>query len=248
MEFRKPDEIRAAYRDARVAEEYVDRRFREPLGALLHARQVAAIRRVLPEGAHARILEIAPGPARVTVDIAPYLPAGGTAVDASLQMLSEARRRLQVPPAQQWRFVQGDAFQLPLVGLFDLVYSFRLIRHFGDDDRRRLYTELHRILRPGGLLVFDAVNELVSAPLRAQHPDEYQHFDALVRPDGLYSELTAAGFEVQQLEGVQHRFGWLSRLQTLVAPRSRSLARSLMEIADRTGGEPLEWIVTCRRA
>ena len=41
------DAIRQAYRDETVAREYVDTRFREPLGALLHARQVAAVRRLI---------------------------------------------------------------------------------------------------------------------------------------------------------------------------------------------------------
>jgi hypothetical protein len=36
--------------------------------------------------------------------------------------------------------------------------------------------------------------------------------------------------------------------QVYVAPRSRALARGAMELLDRLGGPPLEWIVTCRRA
>ena len=40
-------QVREAFRDERVADRYVDERFREPLGALLHARQVACLTRVL---------------------------------------------------------------------------------------------------------------------------------------------------------------------------------------------------------
>jgi ubiquinone/menaquinone biosynthesis C-methylase UbiE len=245
--FRSPDEIREAYRDERTAQEYVGQRFREPLGALLHDRQVAAVRRLLAAGTIRHALELAPGPARLTVDVAPSSKVRGTLMDASLQMLAEARRRLQQVGVADWRLIQGDAFQLPFRERFDLVYSFRLIRHFADADRGRLYRELHRVMSPGGLLVFDAINETVSAPLRQQNPHEYRHYDALLRPEGLRRELGDAGFEVVALDGVQHRYGTLHRLQTLVAPRSRRFARLLMEAVERTGGEPLEWIVTCRR-
>ena len=238
-------QIRDAYRIDDVARSYVERRFREPLFAMLHDRQVHAIvdliRRERPE----RILELAPGPARVTLDVARSSSACGVMLDTSLPMLSEARRRLN-GFSNRWRAVQGDAFQLPMAGPFDLVYSFRLLRHFDQTDRLRAYREIARVLRPHGWLVFDAVNEKVSASLRATSPGDYRHYDALMRPEGLRNELSAAGFA--RLLGVQHHFGSLSRLQELLAPRSKTLARFLMERVDSLGGEPLEWIVVCRRA
>ena len=238
-------DLREAYRSTDVARSYVEQRFREPLGALLHERQVATMAAVIRELAPRQVLEIAPGPARVTADLAPLLPQGGTIMDASLQMLAEARKRL---PADKWQAIQGDAFALPFAGPFDLVYSFRLIRHFEAEDRRRLYREASRVLRPGGMLVFDAVNEVVSAPLRQRNPEEFQHYDALVTPDVIREEVEACGFEVVSLVGVQHRFPSLQKVQIFVAPRSRRLARGVMEAVDRfPGGEPLEWVVVCRR-
>lgn len=244
--YRNPDEIREAYRDEGVARDYVANRFREPLGALLHDRQVDTVRRLLVAHQPRRVLELAPGPARLTTDLAPYIRGRAVALDASLQMLGEARRRLG-SDGHEVRFVQGDAFQLPLGGGFDLAYTFRLIRHFGDADRLRLYRELHRVIRPGGRLVFDAVNHVVSAPLRAADPDSYKHYDALLDPRQVVEELAAAGFAVTGMDGVQHRYGVQSALQIYLAPRSRPLARVLMEAAENTGGEPLEWIVTCTR-
>jgi hypothetical protein len=105
------------------------------------------------------------------------------------------------------------------------------------------------VLKPGGVLVFDAVNELVSAGLRASAgPTEFRHYDALLRADEITAELRRAGFEVERLAGVQHRYKALAWLQVIVAPRSRRLARFLMNRVDGLGGEPLEWIVVCRRA
>ena len=244
------DELQKAYRDDRVAREYVTTRFTSPLGALLHARQSEVVARVIREQAIECAAEIAPGPARLTVDVAPLLRRV-TLLDASAQMLNEARRRLAdrgLSPTHQVQFVQADAFRLPLLDQLELVYTFRLIRHFERSDRIRLYREISGILKPGGWLVFDAVNEAVSAPLRARaQPGEYQHYDALLRPDALTEELREAGFEVSALEGVQHRYGAMMTCQVYLAPRSPSLARAVMEVLDRLGGEPLEWVVVCRR-
>ena len=242
-------ELRDAYRDETVARSYIERRFREPLGALLHQRQVDVVKQAIRKTQARRVLEIAPGPARLSSEVAPVLESGSlTLVDASAQMLSEATRRLRQAGVRNPRCIQADAFSLPFATVFELVYTFRLIRHFEAADRRRLYQQVARLLPSGALLIFDAVNEIVSAPIRAAAPAEYQHFDALVRPEQLRSELKDAGFEVVSMEGVQHRYAMLARLQGLVAPRSRVIARTVMELVDRLGGgEPLEWIVTCRR-
>jgi SAM-dependent methyltransferase len=237
--------IREAYRSTEVARSYIDSRFREPLGALLHDRQIAVMSAVISELKPKKVLEVASGPARLTTDLAPRLAAGGVIMDASRQMLAEARRRL---PGARWLLAQGDAFALPFAGPFDLVYSFRLIRHFDLTNRRRLYEQMARILRPGGMLVFDAVNEIVSAPLRRRNSHGFEHYDALLRPDTIREEVEAAGFGLVSLTGVQYRFSSLQRVQVLVAPRSRRLARGLMAAIEKFGGgEPLEWVVVCRR-
>jgi SAM-dependent methyltransferase len=243
-----PKGIREAYQDATIAHEYVQHRFREPLGAMLHVRQVSRVRSIARALRPLRVLEIAPGPARLTVDVASTFPRGATLIDASGAMLGEARTRLREAGHRTVHLVQADAFNLPFAPPFDLVYSFRLIRHFEEADRARLYREVARILRPGGLLVFDAVNEAVSRPFRDRAGNGHQHFDALLTAERISEELGASGFDVARLDGVQHRFPLLYRLQVLVAPRSRPLARACMELVDRLpGGQPLEWVVTCRR-
>src|SRR3954471_8039012 len=93
--------IRDAYRDDAVARHYIDQRFREPLGALLHDRQRRALQEAVGAVRPRHVLEIAPGPARLTVDVAP-LVAHGTVIDASAQMLAVARARLG-PLASTWR-------------------------------------------------------------------------------------------------------------------------------------------------
>jgi ubiquinone/menaquinone biosynthesis C-methylase UbiE len=242
------DGIRAAYQDEAVARGYVEERFTTPLGALLHDRQSQVLRGIIASHDRPDVLEIAPGPARLTgsvIDVAGRL----TLLDASAEMLGEARRRLSTATiATPYTFVRGDAFCLPFPSRFDLVYSFRLIRHFTAEDRLRLYREAARVLKPGGRLVFDAINRRVYEPIRAR-TKRLQHYDESVDRDALYAELASAGFTVESLAGAQHNYGALYKLQVLVAPRSAKLARAAMNVVDRVGGgEPLEWIVTCRRA
>ena len=242
------DGIRAAYQDAGVASRYVEERFTTPLGSLLHDRQRQVLRNVIVAHGSPDVLEIAPGPARLTtsvIDVAGQM----TLLDASAEMLGEAKRRLSMMTVNTpYTLVRGDAFCLPFPSRFDLVYSFRLIRHFAAEDRQRLYREVARVLKPGGRLVFDAVNSRVHDAL-PEVADGRNHYDASLDRDALRAELKSAGFEVESLEGAQRRYSTLYRLQVLVAPRSAKLARLAMNVVDGiSGGEPLEWIVTCRRA
>jgi SAM-dependent methyltransferase len=237
--------IRTSYRDETLARNYIDERFREPLGALLHDRQVAFLKDAIARQRPRAMLEVAPGPARLTRATAPLVPQT-VVVDASRAMLEQARARLaDVTPAPS--LIHGDAFRLPLAGPFDLAFSFRLIRHFEAADRRRLYRELHRVLRPGGLLVFDAVNRAASERLREQgSPGPV--FDALLTADEVKEELRDSGFADITMAGVQYRYAAQYAVQVYVAPRHEPIARAAMEVIDRLGGEPLEWIVSCTRA
>jgi SAM-dependent methyltransferase len=240
--------IRDAYRDQSVAREYVDRRFREPLGAILHDQQLACLGRAIRANRSARVLEIAPGPARLTVEVARELAAPGTLVDASWQMLEAGRARLAAAGHRGWRLVQGDAFQLPFSRPFDLVYTFRLLRHFDHADRMRLYAGIAPLLRAGGLLIFDAVNEAAAARIRQGAGSACQHYDALLTPDRIENELETAGFRLRRLDDIQRHYPLLYQLQVLIAPRSKRLARAAMNLVERLpGGHPLEWVVTCER-
>jgi SAM-dependent methyltransferase len=146
-------------------------------------------------------------------------------------------------------WVRGNGFQLPFATCFDLVYSFRFVRHFHRADRERLYGEIRRVLRPGGYFVMDAVNERLSQALRAAHPEEYPIYDKLYRLPELVDELGRAGLKPFQVQPVQKHYTWQYRSQVLLGPRAnwlnRLVVRGLEALPWREG---LEWIVTCRRA
>lgn len=234
--------IKASYQGGAAAGEYVARRFVSELHRLLHDRQVAAVQRVIDRTGPRRILEIAPGPGRLTRDLR---PSGGLiCLEYNEGMIEQGRLACGDRPA----WVRGDGFRLPFDQVFDLVYTFRFVRHFQQADRQRLYAQVRRVLRAGGYFVMDAVNERLSRPLREAHPEDYPIYDELHRRDELCAEMAAAGLPVAELEAVQKWYPWQYRSQVLLGPRAgwlnRLVIRALERLPRRDG---LEWIVTCRR-
>ena len=64
-------EIQRAYENPQAAAEYVEKRFASELFRLLHDRQVRAIRNVISRTRPQQVLEVAPGPGRITREMAP---------------------------------------------------------------------------------------------------------------------------------------------------------------------------------
>jgi SAM-dependent methyltransferase len=236
-------EIKASYRGDNVASKYVAQRFHSELHRLLHDRQVDVVQRLIDRVQPAWALEIAPGPGRLTRDIR---PVGRLAcLEYNEGMIEQGR------PAcgSQVLWVRGDGFRLPFGPSFDLVYTFRFVRHFHHADRQRLYAEIRRVLRPGGYLVMDAVNERISRPLREANPQDYPIYDELYQPEVLRAELQQAGLEPIELQPVQRCYGWQYRSQVLLGPRANWLNRLVIRGLERLSPcDGLEWIVTCRRA
>jgi ubiquinone/menaquinone biosynthesis C-methylase UbiE len=238
------DEIQQAYEGDRVAADYVEQRFASELHRLLHERQVEAVQRVIDQIRPARTLEIAPGPGRITRAIRPHRRL--VCVEFNEGMIAQGRAACR----GRATWLRGDGFRLPLAaGGIDLVYSFRFARHFHGCDRRRLWHEVRRVLRRGGYLVFDAVNERFSRPLREANPQDYPIYDKLYDRSTLCQEMARAGLPVVSLEPVQRYFRWQYRSQVLIGPRANWLNNLFIRGLERLPrSEGLEWIVTCRRA
>jgi ubiquinone/menaquinone biosynthesis C-methylase UbiE len=237
------DDIQAAYSSPTVAQEYVARRFKNELHGLLHDRQVSAVQRVMDRTRPRRILEIAPGPGRVTRDLRPT--GRLTCLEFNEGMIEQGRSACGAKA--EW--VRGNGFALPFGPEFELVYSFRFVRHFHREDRERLYAQVRRALLPGGHFVLDAVNERVSRPLREANPAEYPIYDKLYTAEALRKELAGAGLEVVTLTPVQKFLRLQGLSQTFLGPRARWLNRLVIRGLERVAwGDGLEWIVTCRRA
>lgn len=248
------EEIRDAYAVTHVAEEYIDKRFGSAWGSVLHEAQVRVVNEVVRTYSVNRILEIAPGPARLSGGIVGFTQ--GYLCDANEHMLRVARRRLEQARAQdgeasardRWRLIQGDAFNLPFRGPFDMVCAFRFIRHFEPHDRVALYAQIHSVLKENGLFVFDAVNLTVALPWRKKEGlDKHPVYDELFRRDALVQELNANGFRVLSLTEVIRHMTLQHWVQVFIGPRSHWIAKRLIQLLECVAGQPLEWIGVCQK-
>lgn len=120
-------------------------------------------RQVIPPiVAHARgrgrpinVLEIACGTGRAGSQLVRALPdASYTGLDLSPYYIDVARERLG--QGGQVRFEVGNAESLPFAdGSFDAVFSVYLFHELPRNARRRVWSEMRRVLRPGGCAVIE---------------------------------------------------------------------------------------------
>lgn len=237
------DDLKAYYADQGVVEEYLQRRTGQPLNGLLHRTQVAFLNRVVQERQPESVLEIAPGPARLTAEL--DFDGRGFALDASPAMLRTARDRLR-ERGRNWLTLRGDAFELPFADAsFDFVYSLKFVRHFQLIDRQRLYREVRRVLRPHGVLVLDAQNRAVSLPHRqSKGLDKYPIYDVLYDREEFLQELNEAGFRAARIEGILHHFALQQRINRLRLVGLSAVARALIAALERVpANNPSTWMV-----
>jgi len=243
----RPPELQEYYRDRTVVSRYLARRTSQPLNGFLHRRQVAFLNEVLRQRAPARVLEVAPGPARLTADL--EFAGRGVAIDGSPEMLAVARTRLG-PRRDTWLLVHGDAFALPVANAsVELAFGIRFVRRFQPEARDRLYAELRRVLVPGGALILDAQNRAVAGPHRQRKGvQSYAVFDQLYTRDELSAEIEGAGFQVRRIDGILHHFPTQSRLNRLRRVGLAGLAGHLVRLVEQLpGGQPSTWMLLAER-
>jgi ubiquinone/menaquinone biosynthesis C-methylase UbiE len=240
----QPADLKTYYQDRRVVSEYIRRRTAQPLNGMLHARQVRFLNQVIARRAPRTVLEVAPGPARLTAELIP-VPLG-LGADFSPGMLQSARERVRAA-GRSWHFLRADAFSLPFADArFDLIFSLRFVRHFTEPERTKLYAELRRILRPGGALVIDAQNRTVRT---ADHVSRHAVYDELYTREGLDAELRQCGFQLRELHGIINHHGLQRAINRLRTIGLGSAARLLIETLERLPSrQPSTWMVLCERA
>lgn len=237
--------IQDFYDDPKVVESYLAKRKERPLGSVLHDRQVAFVNQTIARLRPQRVLELAPGPGRLSAEVGPIPFAVG--MDFSPNMLTVARKRTREAGRPYWNFLRGDGFSLPFpAATFDLVFSTRFVRRWELPQRQRLYAEIRGVLRPGGHLVLDAQNKSVAGPHR-EGRDGYPVYDELWTREELVAELQTNGFDVVHLEGIMRRFTLQWRIHTLRRFGLAGPARLAIRALERTSdGNPSTWMALCR--
>jgi SAM-dependent methyltransferase len=98
------------------------------------------------------LLDIGCGPGTITADLARRVAPGRVlGVDAAADVLEQARSNAAVAGAGNARFEPGDVYALGFEdAAFDVVHAHQVFQHLAEP--RAAMVELHRVLRPGGLL------------------------------------------------------------------------------------------------
>ncbi len=246
MTISTPAEVQQHYQDEEVAENYLATRFTEPLNVIEHERQVSILNTIIRENNCQKILEFAPGPARLTAEL---LVNGGTSIDSSATMLTIARNRMK-QAGKKWNFVQGDLLTMDLKAEQDLVFSFRFWLHFHQEERDKIYAQARRALRPGGYLVFEALNRNIVLPLRKLlGMKRYNVYDHLYTRQELLAELENNGFRVRHLYPILSRF-WIQAgcSRPLKLLHLKKCAVNLIRFGERfESSEPYEWVVLAQK-
>lgn len=246
--------VAAIYEEQSIAQSYLDKRMQFAWQRLLHRKQVDAlnsvIRRLRPE----HVLEVAPGPARLSVDLEGV--QRGIMVENSQEMLNIAGRRLRESSlAGIWETRKGDAFALGQTiepATMQLAFTFRFLRHFHTAERERLYAELRNCLAPRGLLVFDVVGADVLRRIEAQMPKrpagEIPIYDVSYTLPEFAAEMRRNGFAVRKAVPVLRQFSTQSRISYAYAHRAQGLIDTAVRLLELVpSAAPLEWIAVCEK-
>lgn len=97
------------YQNHNEATTYIANRFSRSWQKLLHETQVRCVENFLNKNTPANVLEIAPGPARIAVDLTAKA-ANGYMVEYSKQMIEVAEQRLhEADRYDNWSILYGNA-------------------------------------------------------------------------------------------------------------------------------------------
>jgi len=151
------------------------------------------------------LLDVASGTGRTALQVLKTLPdTHYTGIDLSPFYAEHARRRLK--DFSNCRTFAGNAEQLPFEpGSFDAIFSVYLFHELPRAVRRTVYSEMLRVLRPGGVLVvLDSIqnedSEAISLVVDRFSAELHEPYYAEYLTDPVASALEETGFRVQSSE------------------------------------------------
>jgi SAM-dependent methyltransferase len=243
-----PESISKLYQNKNVAQTYLEKRFAYSWQALLHRKQVEAINCVVSKYYPKMVLELAPGPARLAVDVKGIRK--GMMVENSEEMVRIANSRLMKRHLNDvWNIVQGDIFDLDRIingYKFDLIYSFRFIRHFHEAERLQIYQIMHKYLEDNGVVIFDIVKQSRSE-MEGRSCDVIV-YDVKYNVPEFCKEMEENGYQVLSMIPVLKWFKMQSLISHKVDDIAPNIARLFVKCLELLpSNNPLEYIVTCRK-
>lgn len=146
-----------------------------------------------------KLLDIAPGDGRITQELVKL--GDCTAVDASAAMLDVLKERLGRDIGL--RMIHADYFEEAIGEQYDVITTFRYIRHFEYALRKELYKKIHGNLKENGILILDVPNLAFEMKLRdVTGWENYHIYDMFWTKEDMVQELYENGFYVEYVIAV----------------------------------------------
>lgn len=144
---------------------YDKERFLQPADKILSDAELQTVSELIFKyhkvisGKNIQVLDIACGTGRLAFHLEKqFAHSVLTGVDINENMLKGARRNAKIKESKV-TFVNGDVYKLPFAGsTFDVVAGLRFSMHLPCFDR--VLKETSRVLRRGGLVIFDILNPM----------------------------------------------------------------------------------------
>jgi len=188
-------QIKEYYQEGDVVDQYEQNRYGNIKRSLSHWIECDAIEYLLKKHAlfpNGQFLDLACGTGRLTR----ALVSQGFRIisaDFSREMLEAAKAKSALEKKYFYP-VHADAFALPFEEEFDGIFTVRFIRHYKLEKRALIYKQIHRVLKPKGVLVFDVLNARVDARAheRSIHDETYS-------AESIRQELAEHGFDLVEM-------------------------------------------------
>jgi SAM-dependent methyltransferase len=134
----------------------------------------------------ARLLDVGSGPGTITIDFARRLAPGRvTGVDASAEIVEQARERALDVGVLNVEFQTGNAYQLDFDDdTFDIVHAHQVLQHLADPVAA--LREFRRVTKPGGVVAARDVDYggVIIEPLSEGLADWQRVYDTVHRANG----------------------------------------------------------------
>jgi|TARA_B100002003_G_C14034785_1_gene498695 ubiquinone/menaquinone biosynthesis C-methylase UbiE len=248
-------EIKESYQREKLVSSYDNDRFKLFGYKLGHIEEIDYINQAIKKSSSKNILEVAIGTGRISKNLKYFNKATG--VDTSPTMLSYAKKQIN---NSKWTLKKGDMFKL--TGSFDIVISFRLIRHFHSKDRKRAYDSIKKVLKKDGLMVIDALNK--DRSLVAKLIDNLKYkvvgsrgsvYDIYYTKKSLVKELKSNGFDIVSIKGVNNMnillflFSLISRIGFIRVILDKILLKPILGLDKMfyKSKHPFSWVVIAKK-
>jgi len=148
------------------------------------------------------LIDVGCGSGRLTAPLAGYLRGDYLGTDIVPELLDHARSLVARP---EWRFELCSGFAIPAeIDTADVVCFFSVFTHLLHEETYHYLQEAHRVLRPGGRVVFSFLEfavvshwKIVEADLQAKgapHP-----LNQFISRDGIEAWADHLGFDVEHV-------------------------------------------------